>query len=93
MFKEHDSIVKPFFNMTQSDLTLTRERIGKIKTPTLMVSGEHSLPFYVMGSDALVEYLPNAFGITMKGVGHGGIALKPKEFVKKAESFIRLTAD
>lgn len=93
MFREHDAIVKPFFNMIQSDLTLTRERIEMIKTPTLMVSGELSLPFYVMGSDALVKYLPNAFGVTMKGVGHGGIALRPKEFVKKAESFIKLTAE
>lgn len=93
MFKEHDSIVKPFFNMVQSDVTLTRERIEKIKTPTLMVGGECSLPFYAMGSDALVKYLPNGFGVTMKGVGHGGIALKPEEFVKKAESFIRLTAE
>ena len=89
MFKEHDSIVKPFFNMVQSTNILTRERIEKIKTPTLIVSGELSLPFYVMGSDALVKYLPNGFGATMKDVGHGGIALKPEEFVKKAESFIK----
>ena len=91
MFKEHESIVKPFFNMVQSTHTLTRERIEKIKTPTLMVSGELSLPFYAMGSDALVKYLPNGFGVTMKDVGHGGIALKPEEFVKKSESFIKLT--
>lgn len=93
MFKEHESIVKPFFNLVHSDYTLTRERIEKIKIPTLMIGGELSLPFYAMGSDALVKYLPNSFGVTMKGVGHGGIALKPKEFVKKAESFIKLTAD
>jgi len=93
MFKEHDSIVKPFFNMVQSAHTLTRERIEKIKIPTLLVSGELSLPFYAMGSDALVKYLPNSFGVTMKEVGHGGITLKPEEFVKKAESFIKLTAE
>ena len=93
MFKEHDAIVKPFFNMVQSAHTLTRERIEKIKTPTLMVGGELSLPFYAMGSDALAKYLPNGFGVTMKDVGHGGIALKPEEFVKKAESFIKLTAE
>ena len=93
MFKEHDSIVKPFFNMVQSANTLSKERIEKIKTPILLVTGELSLPFYAMGSDALVKYLPNGFGVTMKDVGHGGIALKPEEFVKKAESFIKLTAD
>ena len=93
MLKEHDSIVKPFFNMVQSAEILTKERIKKIKTPTLMVGGELSLPFYAMGSDALARYLPNGFGVTMKEVGHGGIALKPEEFVKKAESFIKLTAE
>lgn len=91
MFKEHDSIVKPFFNLIHSATPLTRERIAKLKTPTLLVSGELSLPFYAMGSDALAKYLPNGFGVTMKDVGHGGIALKPDEFVKKAESFIKLT--
>lgn len=93
MFKEHESIVQPFFNMTQSAHTLTRERIKKIKTPTLMVGGELSLPFYAMGSDALTKYLPNGFGVIMKNVGHAGITLKPEEFVKKAESFIKLTAE
>ena len=93
MFKEHDAIVKPFFNMIQSAHTLTRERIEKIKIPTLMVGGELSLPFYAMGSGALVKYLPNGFGVTMKDVGHGGTALKPEEFIKKAESFIKLTAE
>jgi len=93
MIKEHESIVQPFFNMTQSDHTLTKERIEKIKTPTLLVGGELSLPYYAMGSDALAKYLPNGFGVTMKDVGHGGITLKPEEFVKKAESFIKLTAE
>ncbi|PWQ98041.1 hypothetical protein [Leucothrix pacifica] len=62
-----------------------------MKTPALLGGGELSLPFYAMGSDALAKYLPNGFGVTMKNVGHGGIALKPEEFVKKAESFIKLT--
>ena len=74
------------------DAVLTQLR-EKIKTPTLMVGGELSLPFYAMGSDALAKYLPNGFGVKMKDVGHGGIALKPEEFVKKAESFLKLTAE
>ena len=92
MFKEHESIVKPFFNTVQS-APLTRERIEKIKTPTLLIGGALSLPFYAMGSDALAKYLPNGFGVTMQDVGLSGTDLKPEEFVKKAESFIKLTAE
>ena len=92
MLKEHDAIVKPFLNLKHSS-PLTKERVGKIETPTLLVSGESSLPYFSMGSDALVKLLPNGFGVTMKGVGHGGISLKPVEFVKKAESFLKLTAE
>jgi len=65
-----------------------RERLGEIRTPTLVLSGAEDLLTPPKYSEFLVERIPGAKLVRFSGAGHLLPVEKPEEFNRAVENFV-----
>lgn len=62
--------------------------IGKIRIPTLVITGEHDQVLPKDGGEEIARLIPGAMLVEIEGVGHLGYAEKPAEFNNAVLSFL-----
>lgn len=63
---------------------MTCEELGKVRAPTLIVTGARTLPAFTETAKAVAACLPGVEAATIEGVGHGGP-------IEAADAFGKLT--
>jgi pimeloyl-ACP methyl ester carboxylesterase len=56
------------------------DQLGQIRAPTLLISGDHELPFLQQVSDTLARRIPSARKIVITNAGHGAHFAQPEQF-------------
>jgi pimeloyl-ACP methyl ester carboxylesterase len=56
------------------------DQLGQIRVPTLLISGDHELPFLQQVSDTLARRIPGARKIVISNAGHGAHFAQPEQF-------------
>lgn len=56
------------------------DRISSLRIPTLIVNGDHDLPYALLLADSLENRLPNARRVVIMEGGHGAHFLQPEQF-------------
>jgi len=65
----------------------TLARVSRLRVPTLIVSGDHELPFLKAVADTLARRIPNARKVIIREGGHGAHLAQPDQFNRVLESF------
>lgn len=58
----------------------TLDHIAMLRTPVLVVSGDHDLPLFLQVADTLVRRIPGAQRAVIGNAGHGAHFARPAEF-------------
>ncbi len=77
-----------FWNGGDKPKALTCDELGKVRAPTLIVTGATTLPAFAEMAKAVAGCLPHAATAVMEGVGHGGPIEDADAFGKLALGFI-----
>ena len=56
------------------------DRIGSLQVPTLLVNGDHDLPYALLVADSLERRLPNVRRVIITNGGHGAHFHQPEQF-------------
>ena len=67
------------------------QRLGEIKTPTLVLAGKHDFQFPPEHQEALAAGIPNARLEIIENAGHNSAAERPAEVLKAVREFIAST--
>jgi pimeloyl-ACP methyl ester carboxylesterase len=55
-------------------------RLSTLKMPTLVIIGDHELPFLAAAADTFARYIPNAKKVVIPNAGHGAHFVQPTIF-------------
>jgi pimeloyl-ACP methyl ester carboxylesterase len=55
-------------------------RLSTLRTPTLVIIGDHELPFLAAAADTFAHRIPNAKKVIIPNAGHGGHFAQPTTF-------------
>lgn len=66
-------------------------RFEGLATPTLLLAGSESPPFFGEAIDALVDALPDARIVVLEGQAHAAMNTAPERFVEAVLAFVRET--
>ena len=55
-------------------------RLSMLKMPTLVIIGDHELPFLAAAADTFIRYIPNARKVVIPNAGHGAHFVQPTTF-------------
>ena len=58
----------------------TVAQLSSIKVPTLIVIGDHEMPFLAAAADTFARYIPNAKKVVIPNAGHGAHFAQPASF-------------
>ena len=64
------------------------EELGKIRVPTLVITGEHDQVLPKEGGEEIARLISGALLVEIEGVGHLGYAERPAEFNEAVLSFL-----
>ncbi len=76
--------------ISAKNYTFNPERFRNLKTPTLLMVGGESTPFYKAAIEALHAALPNNRFVVLPGQGHEAMDTAPELFLKEVISFFSL---
>ena len=68
-------------------------QLGKIRIPTLVITGEHDQVLPKEGGEEIAQLIPGAMLVEIEGVGHLGYAERPAEFNNAVLSFLCRNGD
>jgi 3-oxoadipate enol-lactonase len=63
------------------------DRLDTVRIPTLIVNGDHELPYFLLVADSLSHRIPNARRVVIKDGGHGAHFAQPEQFNKTLADF------
>lgn len=81
-----------FATLESEPATITADELAGIEHPVLSVTGADSVPLHLTIARMMVEHLPNARSVEVKGSGHLIHCEKPEEFAEAVRSFAREVA-
>jgi 3-oxoadipate enol-lactonase len=58
----------------------TTERLSTLRIPTLVINGDHDLPFIAAAADTFTRRIPNAKKVVIPNAGHGAHFAQPTTF-------------
>jgi pimeloyl-ACP methyl ester carboxylesterase len=56
------------------------DQVASLRVPTLVISGDHDLPLYLLVGDTLVRRIQGAQRVLIRNAGHGAHFAQPAEF-------------
>ena len=63
-------------------------QLGNIKVPTLVIVGDHEVPFIAAVADTLARHIPGAKKVVLSNAGHGAHFAQPASFNSALMDFI-----
>jgi pimeloyl-ACP methyl ester carboxylesterase len=58
----------------------TIAQLSSIRVPTLIITGDHEMPFIAAAADTFARYIPNAKKVVIPNAGHGAHFAQPATF-------------
>jgi pimeloyl-ACP methyl ester carboxylesterase len=85
---EYDAFVKQIGEMWNSQPDYTRQQLGLITTPTMIVDGEHDEAIKLEHTEELARLIPSARFLIMPGVSHFGHMQNPQLYNTYLTAFL-----
>jgi pimeloyl-ACP methyl ester carboxylesterase len=55
-------------------------RLSTLRIPTLVINGDHDLPFIAAAADTFARLIPNVKKVVIRNAGHGAHFVEPTSF-------------
>lgn len=68
------------------------DRLASLDVPTLLITGDHDVPFALAMNEALAGHLPNARRVIIPAAGHGAHFHQPERFHQALREFLAVPA-
>ncbi len=79
----------PREQISAKNYTFNAARFRKLETPTLLMAGSETHPFYKAAVEALHDALPNSRMVVLPNQGHEAMDTASQVFLREAENFFR----
>jgi pimeloyl-ACP methyl ester carboxylesterase len=64
------------------------DQLAQIRVPTLVITGDHEMPFFLQVADTIAARIPGARRVTIGNAGHGAHFAQPEQFNSAVRQFL-----